>query len=82
MMKVTDTGVGMTSQVEERMFEPFFTTKKAGLGWGLGLAAVYGILKNCGGSICASSEPNHGTTFQVIFPRVHKVGGPGVEDRQ
>lgn len=70
MLTVTDTGTGMTPEAQSHLFEPFFTTKAAGQGKGLGLAIVYGILRNAGGSIFTSSKPNHGTTFQVIIPRI------------
>jgi signal transduction histidine kinase len=70
MLTVVDTGVGMRPEVQNRMFEPFFTTKPSGNGAGTGLSIVYGILMAAGGSIFASSKPNEGTTFQVIFPRL------------
>jgi len=67
---LTDTGVGMTPEVQERIFEPFFTTKPQGQGTGFGLAAVYGIVRDSGGSISVSSKPNHGSRFQMILPRI------------
>ena len=73
MVAVTDTGVGMTPVELERIFEPLFTTKAAGQGRGFGLATVYSILRDCGGSISVSSEPNHGTTFRLIFPRIREA---------
>jgi PAS domain S-box-containing protein len=79
ILSVTDTGVGMDAEVMKHLFEPFFTTKNPRDALGLGLATAYGIVRQFGGTITASSEPGRGSTFNICLPQVKETDRAGSE---
>ncbi len=80
-ISVQDDGEGMDEEVQRHVFEPFFTTKKAGRGTGLGLATVYGIVRQSRGAIKLESKPGHGTTFLILFPAAETQGAQRTSPR-
>jgi PAS domain S-box-containing protein len=76
-LAVSDTGCGMDDETLRHIFEPFFTTKAAGTGTGLGLATVYGVMHQSGGSVLVHSQPGRGATFNLYFPRTQATGAAG-----
>ncbi|MBV9560777.1 MAG: response regulator [Bradyrhizobium sp.] len=80
LISVSDTGMGMSREVQEKAFDPFFTTKEPGQGTGLGLSQVYGFVKQSGGHVKIDSEAGHGTIMRIYLPRAHVVAGAARED--
>jgi len=82
VLSVTDTGVGMTPELQERVVEPFFTTKAPGSGSGLGLSMVFGFAKQSGGELVIESNPGHGTTIRLYLPRASGYEAPTTDNHE